>query len=282
MTDNHFRRLWDLGYRRLAPITPPGCGVSTKSSFHRRIQAGDDARGKAPGVRWPDGTWSGFDFVAHESTEADLDKWHAMGAGVGVKTGRGLVFVDCDTSQIEHARIVKDIAERIFGPLIPRIGRDPKFGFLLRTAADFQYCRVEFGERDAKGRLRDRVEILSEGRQFVAQGTHPGTGKPYRWPKGTPAAADVMYADPATILEFLSAVAAALPAASVPAGLSASGLPVGLQVVGPRFSEPGSTSSRGSQVRSPRRISRPSSAWTQIFRTGRPVNRSTSTTDAGP
>jgi amidase len=32
---------------------------------------------------------------------------------------------------------------------------------------------------------------------------------------------------------------AALPAASVPAGLSASGLPIGLQIVGPRFREPG-------------------------------------------
>ncbi|MBZ9706091.1 AAA family ATPase [Mesorhizobium sp. ESP7-2] len=215
MSENHFLRLWALGYTRLAPITPPGCTVSERSSFHKRIAAGDDARGKAPGIKWGDGTWSGFDFVNHESTEADLLRWHDMGAGVGVKTGRGLIFVDCDTSQIEHARIVKEEAERFFGLVYsPRIGRDPKWGFPLRTDPEFRYCRIEFGERDAKGRLRDRVEVLSEGRQFVTHGIHPSTQKPYRWPQGTPAAADLPYFAPEVVRAFLDACSARLPAAS--------------------------------------------------------------------
>lgn len=212
--ENHFLRLWALGYTRLTPIIPPGAPISERSNLFKRIAAGDDARGKVPGVKWNDGTWSGFDFVNHESIEADLLRWHDMGAGVGIKTGRGLVFVDSDTPLLEHARIVKEEAERFFGHLYPRIGREPKWGFPLRTDPEFRYCRIEYGARDAKGRLRDRVEVLSEGRQFVAVGIHPATGKPYRWPQGVPALKDIPFVPAETIEAFLAAVALRLPAAS--------------------------------------------------------------------
>lgn len=215
---NPFRRLWALGYTRLVPIIPPGAPISERSNLFKRIAAGDDARGKVPGIKWPDGTFSGFDFVNHESTEADLPRWHDMGAGTGIKTGsmgsETLVFVDSDTPQLEHARIVKEEAERFFGHLFPRIGRPHKFGFPLRTEIDFRYCRIECGERDAKGRLRDRVEVLSEGRQFVAHGIHPGTGQPYRWSQGVPALAEIPFVSAETIHAFLAACAARLPAAS--------------------------------------------------------------------
>jgi hypothetical protein len=212
--ENHFLRLWALGYQRLVPIIPPGAPISERSNLFKRITAGDDARGKVPGIKWGDGTWSGFDFVNHESTEADLLRWHDMGAGVGIKTGNGLMFVDSDTPLLEHARIVKEEAERFFGHLYPRIGREPKWGFPLRTDPGFRYCRIEYGERDEKGRLRDRVEVLSEGRQFVAVGIHPATGKPYRWPQGVPALAEIPFVPAETIEAFLAACAARLPAAS--------------------------------------------------------------------
>lgn len=213
-TANHFAQLWALGYHRLCPIMPPGCPISDRSSLHKRIQAGDDARGKAPGRRWPDGNWSGFDFVAHESEEADLAEWHSWGAGVGIKTGRGLVLIDADTIHEDRAKIIMEAIERVVGPLHVRIGRYPKAGYLLRTDEDFQYTRIEFGERDAKGRLQERVEILSEGRQFVAHGIHPATQKPYRWPKGVPALADVPFVPGATLLALLQELRSLLPAAS--------------------------------------------------------------------
>lgn len=214
MTDNPFAALWALGYRRLCPIVPPGAPLSEKSSLFKRTQHGDDARGKAPGVRWPDGTWSGTDFVAHESTELDLERWHAMGAGVGIKTGRGLVLIDADTPDQERAKIIRDAVIRHFGPVHVRVGNYPKAGYPLRTDPEFQYTRIEFGERDAKGRLQERVEILSEGRQFVAHGVHPTTGKPYRWPQGVPALADIPFAEPAALLAFLEDLRTLLPAAS--------------------------------------------------------------------
>lgn len=209
-----FARLWALGYHRLCPIIPPLAAISERSSLFKRLAKGDDARGKMPGIRWPDGTWSGFDFVAHESTEADLPRWHAMGAGVGIKTGRGLALIDADTLNPDRAATIRAAVERHFGILPLRIGRAPKAGYLVRVDGEFQYARVEFGERDAKGRLKDRVEILYEGRQFVAHGVHPDTGKPYHWPDGVPALADVPTVSAASLLAFLDALRRELPAAS--------------------------------------------------------------------
>lgn len=212
---NSFALLWALGYRRLVPIVPPGAPLSPKSSLAARLNAKtpDDARGKAPGVRWPDGSWSGFDFVSHESDEDDLRRWHAMGAGVGIKTGRGLVLIDADTKDERLAGIIHDAVVERFGALPVRIGNYPKAGYLVRTDEDFIYSRVEFGERDQKGRLQERVEILAEGRQFVAVGQHPATGKPYRWPQGLPALADVPFVPAEALTGLLETLRAVLPAA---------------------------------------------------------------------
>lgn len=215
--DNHFRRLWDLGYRRLVPIVPPDAPLSERSSLYKRLHAAkpDDARGKVPGVKWADGTWSGFDWVPHEATEADLDRWNAMGAGVGVKTGDNQILIDADTRNEDRARIIRDTLNEVLGFVPPvRIGQYPKAGYLGRTDPGFVYSRVEFGERDERGRLQERVEILSEGRQFVAVGIHPKTGKPYKWPKGMPAAADVPYIPADKLRRILELLAERLPAAS--------------------------------------------------------------------
>lgn len=218
MTDerpNHFRRLWDLGYHRLTPIVPPGAPLSERSSLFKRLNAknADDARGKVPGVKWSDGTWSGFDFVTHESNEADLDRWHNMGAGVGIKTGDGLGLIDADTWHEDRALIIRDIIKNGLGFLPPvRVGQYPKAGYLIRTTAP--YLRIEFGERDERGRLKERVEILGDGRQFVAEGIHPKTGKPYRWPKGLPPLKDIPEVTLGQLERILRRCAEALPSAS--------------------------------------------------------------------
>lgn len=208
---NQFALLWALGYKRLVPIVPPGAPLSERSSLYKRLHAKKptDPRGKVPGVKWPDGTWSGFDFVPHESTEDDLVRWHAMGAGVGIKTGRGLVLIDADTKDEKLAQIIRDTIVERLGELPVRIGNYPKAGYLVRTDAEFLYCRIEFGEHE-------RVEILSEGRQFVAHGVHPGTGKPYRWPRGVPAYDDVPIVPAAALHGLLEALRPLLPEASAP------------------------------------------------------------------
>ena len=212
MTENPFKKLLDLGFTRLVPIIPPNAPISERSNLFKRIEKGDDARGKVPGIRWPDGSWSGYDFVASEEIHAD--RWHEMGANVGIKTGQGLILIDADTKTVEHAKIIKELIETKFGPLPVRIGDFPKAGYLVRTDADFSYARIEFGERNDKGLLQDRVELLAEGKQFVAIGTHPKTMKPYRWPKGVPNLNDVPFIHSHDLLNFLEELRPLLPAAS--------------------------------------------------------------------
>lgn len=182
-----FRRFWDLGYKRLVPIVPPDAELSERSAMSRV----PSSRGKAVGVRGRDGHWLGFDWVKHESEEEDLPRWSAMGAGVGIKTGAqpdgtSLVLIDADTLDPRSAELIRSAVAERFGALPVRIGQAPKAGYLVRVAGSLRYARVEFGELDGSGRLRDRVELLSDSRQFVAHGIHPKTLQPYQWPQGVP------------------------------------------------------------------------------------------------
>lgn len=183
MIDNPFRRFAALGYTRLCPVIPPDAelGECTKVSLK--------SRGKAPGTRGRDGRWYGFNFVAAPDPDAaDLDRWHAMKAGVGIKTGAmpdgtWLIGVDADTidealsRQVGVAMTALDIEgnEHWLAPM--RVGKAPKALYVVRVSGPLAYHRVDFGPK----RPPERVELLSEGRQFVAHGLHPDTGRPYEW-----------------------------------------------------------------------------------------------------
>jgi hypothetical protein len=177
---SEFRRFWGLGYRRLTPIVPPDAPISERSTLHKRIGTRQDGRGKTPGTRGRDGLWSSFDWSNYEADENDLDRWAAMGAGVGIKTGKQpdgtwLVAIDADTMSVEFATIIRDAVDAQLGRLPIRVGRHPKALYVARLSGPLPYSRIEFGD--------ERVEVLSEGKQFVAEGIHPITGKPYSWPR---------------------------------------------------------------------------------------------------
>lgn len=207
-TPNAFRQLWQLGYTRLVPVVPPDAELSEKSSLAARLRAGADSRGKAPGVRTKDGTWKGLQFVAMESTEADLEAWHEMGASSGVKTGEGLIAVDIDTADKKAAQRIYEIAAQTLGDAAVRFGRKPKCLMLYEAPTDTPYRQVRFRTETEQ---EARVEILSEGRQFVAAGVHPATGKPYAWPRGIPRRDALTRITTDQLDAFLTAVAQAMP-----------------------------------------------------------------------
>lgn len=211
---NPFLTFAALGYSRFVPVIPPDADISENSSLYRALNTPNDPRGKAVGIKGRNGKWHGFDWLPYESDDEDLQRWHRMGAGVGIKTGNGLVLIDADTTNPEWAKIIYDQLALLIPKPPVRIGNKPKAGYLVKTDPGFQYTRIEFGERNDKGRLTERVEILSDGRQFVAHGIHPKTGKPYTWPHGIPAYADIPYLSPALLTGLLENLRNKLPAAS--------------------------------------------------------------------
>lgn len=206
-TTDNFRKLWDAGYHRLVPVVPPKAELHERSSLHARLAAGDDSRGKAPGIL-KDGKWRGMNFVAMESHEEDLPRWGESGASVGIKTGDGLVALDIDTTDRASAEQLYTLAAEILGPAAVRFGRKPKCLMLYEAPTDTTYQQVVFSTptEDAA-----RVELLSEGRQFVAQGMHPVTGKPYAWPQGIPRRDQLTRVTQEQIERFMQEAASKLP-----------------------------------------------------------------------
>lgn len=209
-----FHKLWDLGYRRLVPVIPPGAELSPRSSLHGRLLAGKDERGKTPGRRNADGLWSSFDWTAFECSAADVDRFDVMGCSIGMKTGDGLIGVDLDSTDPVAAEWLYQLALEMLGPGAVRIGRFPKRLLLFRISAPIAYDKLKFAtatEQDP--RKPALVEILTEGRQFVAAGIHPVTLKPYTWPAGLPPRAELPEVTPSAIADFMAAVASHFPAA---------------------------------------------------------------------
>ena len=215
-TNDPWSHLWRLGYKHLTPITPPDCPVAPTSSIAFKIARGKgDARGKAPCVRRSDGLWVGHDFTIYEPAERDLAIWRDMGAGIGIVTGDGLVAIDADALREEDAETCRFEIESRCGLLPCRVGKAPKRLFVCRTAPDFLYRKVLFGERNEKGVQENRVEILATNRQFVAWGVHPSTKRPYEWTRGLPALEDVPYVEPSVLSALMDALSKSLPSAGV-------------------------------------------------------------------
>lgn len=208
-----FRKYWMLGYRNLVPIVPPDANISEKSSLFKRPRS----KGKAVGIMGQDGAWRGFDWIkASPPTEDDVDRWNTMGAGLGIRTGMGLIAIDIDSLDPQLSDQAEGVAREILGPAPCRIGKAPKRLLLYRVSSPTPYTRVEFTGHDKEN---ERVELLSDGRQFVASGIHPDTLKPYSWttPTGEPPALDdLTTVTPEQIARYFAKLATVLPAATAP------------------------------------------------------------------
>jgi hypothetical protein len=213
LNPNPFAELWRLGYRRIIPVIPPNAPLMPQSHLAKRVDAGKDPRGKCPGVRWPSGLWSGMDWIKHETTEHDLIRWAAMGANQGVKLGQGLGCFDVDLTNEAHARIVKKLLDERHPGLPVRVGRYPKALYPFRTDLDLPYMRMTVGPQTESG-AGDRVEVLSEGKQFVAGGTHPFTRQPFQWPRPLVPFERLPYISRAQVEALLEEIGTLLPEAS--------------------------------------------------------------------
>ena len=131
--------------------------------------------GKAPKLyRWP--TLTG-------STPGDIIRWtreRQDETNTGVVTKRTPAF---DIDILEQA--AADAVERLVrdryadcGVLLTRFGLAPKRAIPFRTDTPFKKITATLLAPDGKGH---KLEFLADGQQFIADGIHPDTGKPYTW-----------------------------------------------------------------------------------------------------
>ena len=216
---NTFRKFWDLGYRRLLPIAPPDAPVPHDSRLTR-------SRGKSPAILCDDGLWRSMrGWRDRQTTLDDLDEWNSWHAGVGIALGPQtvdgtfyghLLAIDADTLDDRLAHNVWQTIQDVVGFATPlRVGRKPKALYLIRTMQPLPYACVKF---QGHGGKLERVELLTEGKQFVAFGIHPQTNSPYQWPNGIPALKDVPTVADGEVNALFARLATVLPAGQVDDG----------------------------------------------------------------
>lgn len=99
--------------------------------------------------------------------------------GVGVACGKGefpVAGVDLDILDETIAKKMSDYVFDYLGETIYRVGKAPK------TMLLYLYSTTGIVKHTSKRYDIGRVEILGNGQQFVAFGTHPDTKQPYTWP----------------------------------------------------------------------------------------------------
>lgn len=106
----------------------------------------------------------------------------ALSTGIATGTLAGIDVDVLDQQVVDH--IVIGIERLIETTPLLRIGKAPKTLMGYRCEHPFTKQSTEVflmpDGSDAK------VEVLADGQQFVADGIHPDTGKPYSWPSGSP------------------------------------------------------------------------------------------------
>jgi len=134
----------------------------------------------APGQKYPGaykfGTWGKMygwgRFSDRPPSALELHHWCQWpGAGVGI-VGGNVVAIDLDILDASLAHTLDCLCRTELGDTPAfRIGQAPKRLLVYRTTEPFNSS--SFGP----------IEILCLGRQFVAYGIHPATGRPYDWPE---------------------------------------------------------------------------------------------------
>lgn len=103
----------------------------------------------------------------------------------GLLCGERLIGVDVDVPVQLLADQIVILAETAFEPTpLVRIGLPPKI--LLAYRVETAFRKIQTPELFLRDGTKCKVELLAKGQQFVCDGIHPDTGKPYWWTRETP------------------------------------------------------------------------------------------------
>ena len=165
-----FRSWWAAGFEDVIPIVPPDAPISASSKIT------PEQRGKVPGRQNGRGTWGGWDWRRHRATERDLERWAQSGAGIGLRTAH-FPALDIDVLDPELAELIE--GSRWISARRRAVGRAPKRALAYRTDEPFGRMRLWFGPPGEEH--THLVELLGDGEQYLVDGIHPGTQRPYEW-----------------------------------------------------------------------------------------------------
>jgi hypothetical protein len=191
----HGARLVDQGW----PVIPIWPGTKKPGRFHRgewRDQPGWTRHCDRPTTLHEVEIWA---------------KW--PDCAIGIACG-AVVGIDIDVLDADLAHRLERLAREMLGdtPLL-RIGKAPKRLLVYRAEVPFS------------GPKRAPLEVLAQGRQFVAFALHPDTGRPYDWPEESPLSVSLDQLPAVTgegVAAWLEAALALLPDSLKPAVLPAS------------------------------------------------------------
>lgn len=158
------------GFCDLLPVIPPAAPLAPSSN----IPAG--SLGKIPGRKNAAGTWGGFAWQRYQATLSDVEKWVGDGANTGLRADN-FPGLDIDVNDPELADLIQNLAVGMLGDAAVRTGRAPKRLLVYRASEPFSRMRLWF-EKDG---VRQLVEVLGVGNQYIVAGTHPATMQPYTW-----------------------------------------------------------------------------------------------------
>jgi hypothetical protein len=123
-----------------------------------------------------------------KTSRAEIALWEKSwptSSNTGVLT-KFVPALDIDIMHAEAADAVEALAREHFeerGHIAVRFGKAPKRAILLRTDEPFNKLARVF---TAPNGSEEKIEILADGQQVVAFGTHPETKRGYSWHGGEP------------------------------------------------------------------------------------------------
>jgi hypothetical protein len=142
--------------------------------------------------------------------EADIESWarqhpHALNTGILTATTPA---ADIDVLDPTTADELQDLLWSMIGNnghALVRYGKRPKRAVLFQTAEPFD--KVSTPVFISPNGDTHRVEVLCNGQQIIAHGTHPNTGMPYMWVGGEPGSVlrdDLPYLDAKMAQDFIA------------------------------------------------------------------------------
>lgn len=173
MDNRNALQYFDAGFTALISVVPPGATISPDSKIQQK-----DA-GKVPGRKGFHGQYVGYNWLTHRPERHEVHQWLLDGSNVGFGGWEFPAF-DIDITDPVLAMEAVAAVERVLGPCVIRTGRWPKVLVVCRSDEPLQSFDIHY-ERDHPllGLERYGIQFVANGKQYVMDGTHPVTGKPY-------------------------------------------------------------------------------------------------------